>query len=73
MTEDERLDYLLQSETIRKVDAGELTPKDLDTRIGLLKQEIKELQNLRMMDMAEIVTMRRQVEVLMEGDNGKTY
>ena len=73
MTDNERLDYLLQSETIRKVDAGELTPKDLDTRIALLKKEIKELQHLRMMDMAEIVTRRRQIGMLMEGDNGKTY
>ena len=67
MTDKERLDYLLLSDTIRKVDAGELTPKDLDTRIGLLKKEIKELQHLRMLDMAEIIEQRRQIGLLMEG------
>lgn len=65
---EERLEFLLLSEWIRKVDRGEMTPKDLDNKIAGFQKEIRELKHIRMMDMATIVELRRQVELLVRRD-----
>lgn len=62
------LEYLLMSEWIRKVHNGEMTPKDLDTKISSLQKEVRELKHLRQLDMAQIVEQRRQIAFLMEGN-----
>lgn len=64
---DSRLEYLLLSEWIQKVDKGEITPKDLDSKIASLQKEIRELKHIRQLDMAQIVEQRRQIDFLMEG------
>lgn len=64
---DSRLEYLLLSEWIQKVDKGEITPKDFDRKIAGLQKEIRELKHLHMLDMAQIVEQRRQIDFLMEG------
>lgn len=69
---EERLNFLLLSEWIQKVDRGELTPKDLDNKIAGFQKEIRELKHIRMMDMATIVELRRQVELLVRRDEDAT-
>ena len=65
MTDKERLDFLLCSETIAKVDKGELTPLDLDRVIINMKKKIRELEYTHTLDQSEIVNYRRQIEYLM--------
>lgn len=65
MTDKERLDFLLCSETIAKVDKGELTPLDLDRVIINMKKKIRELEYTHTLDQSEIVNYRRQIEYFM--------
>ena len=68
MTDKERLDFLLCSEAIAKVDAGELRPLDLDRVLKNMKKRIRELEHIHVLDQAEIMNYRRQIELLIEGD-----
>lgn len=68
MTDRERLGYLLCSEAIEKVDAGELRPSDLDRVLKNMKKRIRELEHIHVLDQAEIMNYRRQIELLIEGD-----
>lgn len=54
MTDKERLDFLLCSEAIAKVDAGELRPLDLDRVIKNMKKRIRELEYTHQLDQSEI-------------------
>lgn len=76
MTDKERLDYLLRSETIRLVDEGKFTPEDLDNTLQNLRHTVakqekdyKELQYRHFLDLSEKVHLRRTVEFLMGHDN----
>ena len=64
-----RLDYLLQSETIRMIDDKEFTPKDLDNALRNLKKENEDLKYQHYLEQSEIVRLRRQVEFLIGHDN----
>lgn len=66
MTDKERLDFLLCSETIAKVDRGELTPLDLDRVLMNMKKKMRDLEFTHMLDQTEIINYRRQIEMLME-------
>lgn len=61
----EKLEYLLISEEIQRVYKGEITPKDFDNRIANMEKEIRELKHMHMLDMAQIVEQRRQIDFLM--------
>ena len=70
MNTEDRLSYLLCSECIAKVDRGELSPLDLDKAFKNMKKLIRELEHVHQLDKAEIVNYRRQIELLMEGNDG---
>lgn len=59
-----RLAVLLCSNTIMAVDRGELSPLDLDKKIKYLEARNRELEYLHILDMSEIVNLRRQIELL---------
>lgn len=61
-----KLGELLKSDTIQLVYHGKYTPKDLDNAIKNMKKKIVELEHLHQLDMAEIVTQRRQIDFLVE-------
>lgn len=69
---EDRLNFLLVSEWIQKVDRGEMTPKDLYNKIAGLQKEIRELKHTRILDTAEIKNLRRQIELLAWGDKDAT-
>ena len=64
----ERLDYLLQSETIRLINSKDFTPSDLDRAMKNMKAQIEELKYQNYLDKSEIVRLRRQVDMLMEAE-----
>ena len=64
MTELEQLEYLKQSETVRLVLEGKHTPQDLDSAYKNMKKQIVKLQNESFADKAEIVRLRRYIELL---------
>lgn len=76
MTDKERLDYLLRSETIRLVDSGKFTPEEVDSTIQNLRHTVarqaKDNENLQyqhFLELSEKVRLRRYVEFLMGHDN----
>ena len=64
MTELEQLEYLKQSETVRLVLEGKHTPQDLDSAYMNMKKQIIKLQNEQFADKAEIMRLRRYIELL---------
>lgn len=60
------LDYLKESETIRLVIEGKYTPKELDMIIRNMKKHMRELEHTHQLDIAEVVNLRRRIELLME-------
>ncbi len=64
----EMLDHLKKSETIRMVIEGKYSPQDVDNAFRNMKKKIGELEHLRQMDMAEVVGLRRQIELLVRSD-----
>jgi nitrogen fixation/metabolism regulation signal transduction histidine kinase len=64
MTELEKLEYLKQSETVRLVLEGKHTPQDLDSAYKNMKKQIVKLQNESFADKAEIMRLRRYIELL---------
>ena len=66
---EERLERLLQSETIRLVDEGKHTPHDLDSAMRNMKRQIEEMKYQHFLDLSELVRLRRQVEFLICHDN----
>jgi len=62
-----RLEYLLCSDCIAKVDRGELSPLELDEQFEKMKKRIAELEHLHQLDLSEIFNYRRQIELLTEG------
>lgn len=76
MTDKERLDYLLRSETIRLVDERKFTPEDLDNTLQNLRHTVarqakdnEALQYQHFLELSEKVRLRRLVEFLMGHDN----
>jgi len=67
MDKDVRLAVLLCSEEIRKVDRGEKSPHDLDEEFKKMRSRIRELEHIRLLNQSEIVNLRRQIELLVEG------
>ena len=64
MTELEQFEYLKQSETVRLVLAGKHTPQELDRAFRNMKREIVNLQNEAFADKAEIMRLKRYIELL---------
>lgn len=58
------LERLQQSEVIRMVISGKHTPKDLDSAYRNMKQKIVKLQNEQFADKAEIMRLKRYIELL---------
>lgn len=58
------LELLEQSEVIRMVIDGKYTPKDLDSAYRNMKNKIVALQNESFADKAEIMRLRRYIELL---------
>lgn len=76
MTDKERLEILLRSETIRLIDEGRFAPEELDSTLQNLRRTVarqekdfKELQYQHFLELSEKVRLRRQVEFLMGHDN----
>lgn len=67
MTDKELLDYLKQSEVIRLVVDGKYKPWELDSAYRNMKKRMREMEHTRILDRAQIVAYRRQIELLMEG------
>lgn len=62
------LEKLRQSEVIRMVLEGKHRPEDLDSAYRNMKKRIRELEFTHQLDMSQIVALRRQIEILMEGE-----
>ena len=58
------MEKLAQSEVIRMVIDGKYTPKDLDSAYRNMKQKIVRLQNEQYADKAEIMRLKRYIELL---------
>ena len=58
------LELLQQSEVIRMVLDGKYTPKDLDKAYRNMKAQIVKLQNEQFTDKAEIMRLRRYIELI---------
>lgn len=66
----ERLEFLMQSETVRLVLAGKHTPKELDSAFRNMKAQIVKLQNESFADTAEIMRLKRYIELLTMAEEG---
>lgn len=64
MTELEQFEYIKQSETVRLVLAGKHTPQELDRAFRNMKREIVKLQNEAFADKAEIMRLKRYIELM---------
>ena len=62
----DELEYLKQSEIVRLVLAGKYTPKGIDNAFRKMKRRIREQEHTHILDMAQIVAYRRQIELLTE-------
>lgn len=62
----EDLAYLLESETIRLVHTGDFTPQELDSAMRNLRKRVAELEHTHILDMEQIASQRRQIDLLME-------
>ena len=60
----EALEFLKQSEVVRLVLDGKYTPKDLDSAYRNMKKKIVKLQNESFADKAEIMRLRRYIELI---------
>ena len=63
----DKLEYLKQSEVVRLVLEGKHKPQELDSAFRNMKKRIRELEYTHQLDLSQIVAMRRQIELLMEG------
>lgn len=70
MTELEQFEYLKQSETVRLVLAGKHTPQELDRAFRNMKKQIVKLQNEAFADKAEIMRLKRYIELLTMAEEG---
>lgn len=66
MTDKEKLDYLLKSEVVRMVMDGQFTPRDVDNAFCNLRKRVSELEHRHELDMEQIASQRRQIDLLME-------
>ena len=76
MTDKERLEHLMTSETIRLVDEGKSKPEDIDNALKNLRRELEkqkkayeEIQYRLFLETSEKVRLRRYVEFLIGHDN----
>ncbi len=70
MTDLEQFEYLKQSETVQLVLAGKHTPKELDRAFRNMKKQIVKLQNEAFADKAEIMRLKRYIELLTMAEEG---
>ena len=63
----DKLEYLKQSEVVRLVLEGKHKPQELDSAFRNMKKRIRELEYTHQLDLSQIVSLRRQIELLMEG------
>jgi len=68
---EEKIAYLMQSETINLVLRGKYKPKEIDSAMRNMKKQIEELKYQSFLDKSEIVRLRRQVEFLIGHDNAE--
>ena len=68
---EDKIAYLMQSETISLVIRGEYTPKDIDNAMRNMKKQIEELKYQSFLDKSEVVRLRRQIEFLIGHDNAE--
>lgn len=61
----QKLEYLKQSEVVRLMLDGKYKPEELDSAYRNMKKRIREQEYTHQLDLSEIVTLRRQVELLM--------
>lgn len=66
MTDEEKLDYLLTSEVVRMVMDGQFTPGEVDNAFRNLRKRVSELEHRHELDMEQIASQRRQIDLLME-------
>ena len=64
----QKLEYLMQSETIRLIMAGRYTPQELDRTLRNMRKRIREQEHVHQLDLSEVVSLRRQIELLTEVD-----
>lgn len=62
----QKLEYLMQSETIRLIMAGRYTPQELDRTLRNMRKRIREQEHVHQLDLSEVVSLRRQIELLTE-------
>ena len=66
MTDTERLNWLLTSEVVRMVMDGQFTPSEVDSAFRNLRKRVAELEHRHELDMEQIASQRRQIDLLME-------
>lgn len=65
---EQKLEYLMQSETVRLIMLGRYTPEELDRALRNMRKRIREQEHVHQLDLSEVVSLRRQIELLTEVD-----